>query len=454
MTTERITIFHTNDIHSGFEHWSEIVAYVKSQRDASTLYLDLGDHADRSHPITEATSGKGNVELLNAADVDYVTIGNNEGITFAKEDLSSLYDHASFPVLVANLREPNNERPRWCKDYVIHQMPNGAKIAVIGLTAPFYRFYEQLGWLIKDPVETLERYLPTLRHKADIVILMSHLGLHKDQKLAEAFEGIDVIIGAHTHHVLIDGLIINETLIAQAGKHGAFLGRITIDFDLDRRQIVDKKSILLNHFGKTDQQTDQLLINLYERSKLLLSETIATLPKELEVNWQHTTEIVQLLCDAVTSWCNEEIGMINAGVLLRSIPQGRLTKEDILTVCPHPINPCTVRLKGDELLRTLQRAQSKEITELELKGFGFRGKVLGKTIFTGIDYQLNENNEVIAVSIMGAPLEEERIYTLATLDMYTFGFLFPDITAAEEKVYFMPEMLRDVLAWKLNEIWT
>ncbi len=42
---------------------------------------------DRSNIYTEATLGKGNVELLNEAQYDVVTIGNNEGITLSFEDL-------------------------------------------------------------------------------------------------------------------------------------------------------------------------------------------------------------------------------------------------------------------------------------------------------------------------------------------------------------------------------
>ena len=82
MAMKHLTIMHTNDIHSCFDHWSQIVAYIKKNRNAHTLYLELGDHIDRSNALTEATYGKGNVELLNEAAVDYGTIGNNEGITF------------------------------------------------------------------------------------------------------------------------------------------------------------------------------------------------------------------------------------------------------------------------------------------------------------------------------------------------------------------------------------
>ena len=64
------------------------------------MTIDIGDHVDRFHSISEATNGIGNTKLLNEALSDYVTIGNNEGITLAKEHLNRLYDDAGFEVLM------------------------------------------------------------------------------------------------------------------------------------------------------------------------------------------------------------------------------------------------------------------------------------------------------------------------------------------------------------------
>ena len=65
------------------------------QIEGEACYIfDIGDHVDRSHPFTEGTKGKGNINLLNEAGYDAVTIGNNEGITMSKEALSSLYEDA------------------------------------------------------------------------------------------------------------------------------------------------------------------------------------------------------------------------------------------------------------------------------------------------------------------------------------------------------------------------
>ncbi|NLZ82502.1 MAG: hypothetical protein GX915_02425 [Clostridiales bacterium] len=42
----RLTILHTNDIHSNFENFSKIVTKINELMDGNTLLLDAGDFAD------------------------------------------------------------------------------------------------------------------------------------------------------------------------------------------------------------------------------------------------------------------------------------------------------------------------------------------------------------------------------------------------------------------------
>nr|WP_285890331.1 5'-nucleotidase C-terminal domain-containing protein [Halalkalibacter oceani] len=184
----------------------------------------------------------------------------------------------------------------------------------------------------------------------------------------------------------------------------------------------------------------------------LLAEQVAVLPERLPVDWQARTKGTQFLCDALTEWCDQELGMMHAGVLLEALEAGVITKGDIHRVCPHPINPCVVELTGRQLEETVKRAFTKELRQLELKGFGFRGKVLGQMIFTGIEVDVTAES-VHSITILGEKLRADQIYSIATLDMYTFGHLLPAVADSATKRYFMPEFLRDILAWKLSQQW-
>ena len=53
-----------------------------------------------------------------------------------------------------------------------------------------------------------------------------------------------------------------------------------------------------------------------------------------------------MLANALKTWCGAEIGMVNAGVLLEGLEEGVVTRGDIHRICPHPINPCLLKVRG------------------------------------------------------------------------------------------------------------
>ena len=114
---ETIHIYHTNDVHSHLDSWPRTRSYLQERRafheqhDEACLIVDIGDFIDRSNIFTEATLGKSSITLLNEANYDAVTIGNNEGITLAKEALNQLYTEAKFNVIVNNLKKPDGKMP-------------------------------------------------------------------------------------------------------------------------------------------------------------------------------------------------------------------------------------------------------------------------------------------------------------------------------------------------------
>ena len=81
---------------------------------------------------------------------------------------------------------------------------------------------------VDDAVTTAQHWVPQLRAAADVVVVVSHLGLRRDVELAATVPGIDLIIGGHSHHRLPTLLPIGRTTIAQAGIGGAYLGVITV----------------------------------------------------------------------------------------------------------------------------------------------------------------------------------------------------------------------------------
>lgn len=454
---EKLYLYYTNDLHSNFDQWPRVASFLKQEtakRNAandSYWLIDIGDHVDRVDPIAEAFMGKANVALLNELDYDVVTIGNNEGITLPHEDLFHLYDDAGFHVVCANLESLDEKEPQWLQHTVKVKSIQGVRIGFIGLTAPFNAFYELLGWHVSSPYRVLDSYIQGLMDKTDMIVLLSHLGISEDQEIARRFPEIDVIIGGHTHHLLRTGEHVNNTIITAAGKHCAYVGEVILTWDHEKKQLVNKEAYAtdVTHLAK-DLRTEESLQQLNKRAGEILGEVVVHTDSPIEVGWFKETKIMQELTQTLREWAETDVAMLNAGLLLDEFPAGDITYADIHRICPHPINPCVVELKGDELLEVVRGSLAKSFTELKLKGFGFRGEVLGRMVFSGlaVDTAVQEDGErhVENVLFHNEPLDPDATYSVATADTFTFGRLLPEIAKSKNKRYMLPEFLRDLLA--------
>jgi 5'-nucleotidase len=477
-------ILFTHDLHSHFERWPRVVTTIKRQKQKyesqgeSVFVFDIGDHVDRAHMITEATAGRANIDLMNAIGYDGVTIGNNEGITFSKEKLDSLYTYAQFDVLVNNLYDSSAVRPSWLKPWKVIES-GGLNIGVIGTTVDFQLFYGLLGWQCTDPVQAVRDHVNRLRDKVDFLILLSHLGLGRDRQLAHQVPGIDLILGGHTHHLLAKGEYVQGTWIHQVGKFGQYVGHVRVKRTADIFRMQPQAISTENE--EPDAQTTVKIAEWTATARHKLNENVATVSEGLEVDWLGESQLGNLLAESLNDWCQTDIAIVNSGQMLESLPPGSITRSDIHRICPHPINPCRIKLTGKQILSILERSLDKNLQRLPIKGFGFRGKMLGTlavdglsityvpvqqeyvqaqredhagpalTVLTGDTEEGARQGRIKAVQVGEKRLDPNRDYEVATIDMFTFGSIFPELYKRQDIEYLVPEFLRDLLAARLQQ---
>jgi 2',3'-cyclic-nucleotide 2'-phosphodiesterase (5'-nucleotidase family) len=447
---ETIHIYHTNDVHSHLENWPRIQQFLEErknrhQKKAEDIFLfDIGDFVDRWHPYSEATKGKGNIRLLSESGYTAVTIGNNEGINLSYQDLDHLYDGVNFDVLVANLNQKDRSYPKWVRPYKVYHTKKGTRIGVIGLTAYFAEPFELLGWHLSEPLLELRKMIDVVKRDSDVIVLLSHLGIKKDEMIAREFPDIDLILGGHTHHVLPEGKAVNQTLIGAAGKFGNYVGYATLTIS-PQKKVTHKQAILYDvkrlpaAIGE-DEQTKAF----YHQGKEMLSQKITFLPERLENNFFQESNFSRLLCGALREWCDADCAFINAGLLLGPL-SGKITNFDLLNVCPHPINPCKVELSGKELESILYQTRDKKWPHEKIVGLGYRGTIIGTFVYDQIEFI---NSEIFIAS---KKINPAKRYTLAVPDMFTFGRFFQELYHSQNKTYYLPEFLRDLLRWKLEK---
>ena len=92
------------------------------------------------------------------------------------------------------------------------------------------------GMVFQDPIDTANRIVAEIKENEDYdyIICLSHAGTSskeeesEDRLLANAVDGIDVIISGHTHTTLKTPLHVNNTWIISAGSYSKNLGVLKI----------------------------------------------------------------------------------------------------------------------------------------------------------------------------------------------------------------------------------
>ncbi|MBO8171817.1 MAG: bifunctional metallophosphatase/5'-nucleotidase [Bacillaceae bacterium] len=458
----KLHILHTNDLHSHFEAMSSVAGCIRQEKRRweklgdHVMVVDIGDHTDRARMQTEASWGHANVDVMNATGYQWTTLGNNEGLTFPRERLMHLYDQSRFGVLCSNFIDRETGRiPPFLKPYEIQEV-DGFRIGWIGVTASFPAFYELLGWEVEDPVETLEKRVPELRSRADFIIVLSHIGYPGDRRLAERVPGIDLVLGAHTHHVLEKGERVGNTMIAQAGKFGKYVGHIEIPLPGDRKVTADdlKIDLLLAENYEPDHEVSELIRHHLHEAEHEMNQKVADIEVDLPNYLDQESPLGNLLAEGLRKWTDSEIGLVNSGQFLDSLPRGAVQRKEILSILPHPINPCSMYLTGKQIRTILETSLLEENINRTFRGFGFRGKVIGWMCADGIrihyDPERPPYQRIAEIETDHGPLRDDQKYKVGTIDMFTFGVLFPTFTEGEDLTYFLPEFIRDVLTGQLQ----
>jgi len=470
--TRRIHIIHTNDLHSHFENMPKIATYVQQVKKIAkknnevVIVVDLGDHMDRMRFETEGTYGKVNVKILNKTGVQFTTIGNNEGLTFTKDLLEKAYQKRQFKILVSNLKDLHTGQiPEWALPYTIEEI-GGIKIGFIGATAPYETFYRLQEWKVEEPLPIIKNIISKIQNQVDIIILLSHLGIKADEKIANEIHNIDLILGGHTHRFFEHGVRNQKdtTLICQVGISGNAIGHVIITLprgNHSKNMTIEEKTIPV-----ASLMDDQIILDVIDKNRKRamkeLNHTITVLEQPLPIRLEAESPLGNLLADGVRRWANAEIGIVNTGQILEGLSEGPVKKKRLHEICPSPINICKIKLTGKQMKELLEESLLPEKIHYPLKGYGFRGKELGTLAVSGIlvmySSTADSSQKIKHILINEEEVEDENYYTIGTLDMFTFGAgysLMKDSIQDESEIqYYLPEFLRDILAEQLkNQEW-
>jgi 5'-nucleotidase len=258
----KLTILHTNDTHSridpfpltdskfggmgGIAKRAALIEKIR-QQETNVLLLDAGD-LFQGTPYFNFFNGEVEVKAASSLGYEAVTMGNHD-FDAGLEGFIKQLPNAKYDILVANYVFEEKELKNTVKPYKIF-VKSGIRIGVFGLgVEPAGLVPAKLygGTKYIDPIGTAQEIVQELHHKkCDLVICLSHLGYEyaytkvSDKVLAAQTEGIDLIIGGHTHTFLTEPQSFTnkkggQVYIAQVGWAGINLGKIDVYFTKQKR---------------------------------------------------------------------------------------------------------------------------------------------------------------------------------------------------------------------------
>ena len=355
-----------------------------------SFLVDVGDHLDRARFETEGTDGPVNRVIFQEFGYDVITFGNNELLTFLPEQIVSLYQDAPFSIISSNVsRLASNSSFSWLQKSKIF-VKEGVRVGFLGVTVPFENYYEQMGWKLTDPFIAIKSEVKRMRPEVDLLIVLSHVGISFDQMLAEQVSDIDLILGGHTHHLLKKPQKIGRLRLQQPASMGNIWVMSLLSGMKNRIQSIISEGFVDQLDDETPNPNMQSLIDRFrEDAEQTLAAPVEVLSEPLDVSWEKESPFANLLADSLQEWVGAKIALVNSGQLLSGLSRGVVTKKMLHQVCPHPINPVWMKIRGEQLLQTLEESLLDIYYKKEIRGFGFRGKILGNISISGLKVLYN-----------------------------------------------------------------
>lgn len=230
-------IYHTSDLHDhrGF------VPRLRALRDERPgLLFDCGDSLRGSQTVyyrNEPIVGE-----IDAAGYDAQAIGNRE-FHYLYRLLRARAAKMQHPLLCTNLLDTKGRELPFIRSMTLRAAAgesNGITIHLLGLLIMQYPVgspYERVfGWRFLDPWDAIAPYAERIP-EGDALIVLSHLGLKLDRKLAQAVPRIDLILGGHSHDTLFEPEYVAGVPIVHAGPYGQYVSRTELSYDRPARRL-------------------------------------------------------------------------------------------------------------------------------------------------------------------------------------------------------------------------
>ncbi len=396
-----------------------VIDALKTACPCPSFWVDGGDQLQGTLE-SNLVHGAAVVAAFDYMGLDAAAVGNHE-LDWGVDTLLTRESEAQYAWLAANVfRVDNAERPSWAKPFIIIER-GGVKVGVIGyatsgtprtLRPETTRPYEFRGGYagIREALDAVGRQQP------DFVVIVAHAG---GQCGTEGCAGemvdlasqippgrVHLIVGGHTH-APGEG-VVNSIPIIRAGSSGQAVAAVDL-YRLASGAHAFKTSVetVYADTAPEDSGLTKLLAPYTAKADATGKQPVTTLAEPLFADPSGDRRLGQLIADSGRLLAKADFGLHNPGGVRFNLPRGAISYADIHRVMPFDNMVVRLSLTGRQLHQLVERAGPRYyFSNLRVE----------------FDMAAAPSSRVVSLTFAdGAPVIDERSYSLATVDFLADG---------------------------------
>lgn len=455
----RATFLHTSDIHARLFEYNfdpsftdnqlgleddvgpyggiaEMATILKRERAKSgrVLHFDSGDGYQGAIVFNEFR-GAAEFRALTAAGLDGAVVANHEFDAGAENLADQVLGHAGYPLLAANYDFRSADLP-WAtqlEDFVLPTAMydlDGLRVGVIGMAnlSSLNSLDEQLNSLgirVLQIGEVVPTRAQELRDAgADLIVLVSHMGLEEDKDMARQFKDVDLILGGHNHIALDPPLVVvneetgREVPIVHSGAFAKFVGRLDVVVQDGEILSHDYRLFAVDKTIPKDPEVEEILeeYRLQLDTDYRLDQAIGF--AEVQLNRYGTqggdSALGNFAAEAMRSFpgVETEIALTNTLGIRADIPAGNITLDTLYNSMPFDNTITTMFLSGREVQELLDYVSFRSSE----RGCNSQAQVAGLEFTMDCDARVARE-----IRVNGIALDPAGTYELATNNYIAHG---------------------------------
>lgn len=402
----KTSIFYVNDVHGKMTNMERIKTvsdiFDKSPKDENTARLKLasGDIILGANFISNMVASK----FLNWIGVSANAVGNHE-LDVVPSRLAELLKNANYKLLAINATvSPSSPMSGKIQNSIIEEH-DGQKFGIIGIAPSDMTERVKLNASMKDikiddfdtTVKKVQAEVNRLKSQGiNKIILLSHSGLKSDRRIAQETDGIDIIIGGHSHDMIKDvkkgdNLFYSKSgepvVITQAGKDGENVGVLNVEWTADGvLSKVQNNVVNTRKFNRT-LPSRTAVEEIIGKPEVL--GTVAYADPEPKNRLIENNPHGNLIADAMRQELGTEIAILNAGNIRGHFDVGKVDSRLINDITPFEDKMLVANISEKDIVDALKVGGKSLVAHNSKPGI---------LLVSGMKYTMNDKGELLSLS--------------------------------------------------------